>query len=142
MAQTITGRWAAAAAATGGAAHLAMVPGGGWMAALGLAMAAACLPCAWHLWRRPSVRTARAVIGMSLAMVALHASLVLSGMGATVGSGIGAHSHGVHEPAVGGAMDGHLVAMLAVIAIELATAWAAGAWVGRQRAARAAVVRR
>ncbi|BCT76631.1 hypothetical protein SCMU_24730 [Sinomonas cyclohexanicum] len=142
-----TGRWAAAAATAGGAAHLAMVPAGGWMAVLGLAMAAACLPCAWHLWRRPSVRAARAVIGMSLAMVAVHAALVLSAvgamgaMGAMGGGAAGAHSHGVHEITAAGADDGHIAVMLVVIAIELVTALASAAWVGRQRTARAAVVR-
>jgi hypothetical protein len=129
-----SGRWAAAAAAVGGAAHLAMVPGGGWMAALGSAMAAACLPCAWHLWRRPSLRAARAVIAMSLAMVLVHGVLVLSG-----GHG-GGHAHG-HQPGAGAA-DAHAGTMLAIIAVELGTAFLAAAWVRRQRAARIAVVPR
>lgn len=127
-----SGRWAAAAAAMGGAAHLAMVPGGGWMAALGAAMALACLPCAWHLWRRPSLRAARTVIGMSLAMVLVHGALVLSG-----GHG-GGHAH-AHQPS-SGAADGHAATMLAIIAVELGTALLAAAWVRRQRAARPAVV--
>jgi hypothetical protein len=129
-----SGRWAAAAAAAAGAAHLAMVPGGGWMAALGAAMAAACLPCAWHLWRRPSLGAARTVIGMSLAMVLVHGALLLSG-----GPG-GGHAHAHHPSA--GTVDAHAGAMLAIIAVELGTALLAAAWVRRQRTARAAVMPR
>lgn len=139
MEHRISGRWAAVAATAGGAAHLAMVPGGGWMAALGLAMAAACAPCAWHLWRRPSVRAARAVIAMSLAMVLVHAALVLGAFGGAHGAG---HGHGAPAAMLSaGSPDGHLTGMLAVMAVELLTAFAAAAWVRRQRAARGAVVR-
>ncbi|GHG44809.1 hypothetical protein GCM10012320_10160 [Sinomonas cellulolyticus] len=137
-----TGRWAAAAATAGGAAHLAMVPGGGWMAVLALAMAAACAPCAWHLWRRPSTRAARALIAMSLAMVAVHSALVLGAFGGNTGAG--SHAHGMHGSARAGAVEamvwGHGT-MLAVIAVELVTALSAAAWVGRQRKVRAGVVR-
>lgn len=140
MSHTISGRWAAAATAAGAGAHLAMVPGGGWMAALGLGMAAVCLPCAWHLWRAPSLQAARTVIGMSLAMVALHAALIL---GAGPAAHDGAHSHAAHAAhaaSTAEAASGHTGAMLAAVAIDLLAAFAAAAWVRRQRTATGAVV--
>ncbi|WP_138442617.1 hypothetical protein [Sinomonas susongensis] len=70
-------RWAAAAAGGGVAAHLAMVASGGLMAWAAVVMAAACAPCAWSMWRAPSLRSARILVGMSLGMALLHGALLL-----------------------------------------------------------------
>jgi hypothetical protein len=107
------------------------------MAVLGLAMAAACVPCAWHLWRRPSPRAAHALLGMSLTMVAVHAALLVAGSPAgTPGSaGHAGHAAGGVGAAAAVSAD-HAGAMLAVLAVELLTALAAAAWVRRERAAR------
>ncbi|WP_139346764.1 hypothetical protein [Sinomonas mesophila] len=141
----LRGRLAAAAAAAGAAAHLAMVPSGGWMAALGLAMAAACVPCAWHLWRRPAARTARALLGMSLAMVFIHAVLVLRPEPAAA-HGVAAHAHAqpggagvapvAGHPVAGHPTAGHAEAMLAVVGADLLAAFLAAAWLGAARRAR------
>ncbi|MDQ4490594.1 hypothetical protein RBS60_10310 [Sinomonas sp. ASV486] len=135
MEHRMSGRWAAVAATAGGAAHLAMVPAGGWMAILAGAMAAACTPCAWHLWRGPSLRAGHAVIAMSVAMALVHAVLAFGGAHG------GGHAHGAQAALSGGPGDGHATTMLAVIAVELLTAFAAAAWVRRQRLTRGAVVR-
>lgn len=109
------------------------------MAVLAAAMAVACLPCAWHLWRGPSVGAARAVIAMSLAMVAVHGTLVVAGAGVH-GDAQSGHAQG-HHAAASAPVDPHAQTMLAIIAVELSTALLAAAWVRRQREAGAGVVR-
>lgn len=110
------------------------------MAVLAVAMATACVPCAWHLWRGPSVRAGHAVIAMSVAMALFHAVLVLGAFG---GAHDGVHAHGGQGAAAlsQSASDGHATTLLVLVAVELLTAFAAAAWVRRQRVAPAAVVR-
>ena len=121
-----------------------MLPAGGWMAAFGVGMAAACLPCAWHMWRRPTGRIARALVAMSLAMVLVHAVLVLAPEQAA-GHGTAAHGHAATNaasqapaPGVAGADrdDGHAGAMLAVVGADLVAAFLAAVWMGAARRAR------
>ena len=134
-------RLAAAAAAAGSAAHLSMLPAGGWMAALGVGMAGACLPCAWHLGRRPSAPAARALLARSLAMVLVHTVLVLAPDHAAA-RGAAVHAHpGTHvassAPAPGTAGAGeHAEAMLAVVGADLVAAFLAAVWMGAARRAR------
>ena len=126
-------RWAAAGAALAAVVHLWMATAGGWMALLGLGMAAACAPCAWHLWRRPTVSASRLVLGMSLGMVAVHTAVVLGGAGAAAAPS-GAHVHG-GSPAISGAEAhaAHTGTMLVVIGVELVSALLAAAAVRSAR---------
>lgn len=98
-----------------------------WESALMLLMAAACLPCAVTLWRRGHERAVQIMFTMSLAMVAVHAALLLR-----PGSMAGSHHGGVH-PSIAPAVGPHPqpAAMLAVIALELAVALLA-AWAMRR----------
>ncbi|MEA5456157.1 hypothetical protein SPF06_15585 [Sinomonas sp. JGH33] len=120
-------RWVAATAAAGIAAHLAMALDGGWMAFLALAMAAGCAPCAWTMWRRPSVHAARVLVGMSLAMALAHAALVLGLAGVTGGH---AHGGGSHT-ALSSEQAGHDGQALAIVAADLASALLAAGWLRR-----------
>ncbi len=122
-------RWAAAATAAGMAAHLAMAADGGWMAALAVAMAAGCGPCAWGLWRRPTVRGARMLVGMSLAMALVHAALVL-GAAPAGPSGTG-HVHARTVSAAGADHTGHLGPALGAVAADFAAALLAASWLRR-----------
>ncbi|MCT9870420.1 hypothetical protein [Paenarthrobacter aurescens] len=116
----------AAAACAGIAAHVAMVSSGGWMMAMGLCMALVCIPCAWTMWRAPSLRTARMLVGMSLAMAVLHAVLIM-GVAAPVN-----HVHGVVPLTdVAAAHSSHVAPALAVIVADFVTAWLAAAWLRR-----------
>lgn len=98
-----------------------------WESALMLLMAAACLPCAVTLWRHGHERAVQIMFTMSLAMVGVHAALLL-GPGAVVGS-----HHGGGHPIITSAVGSHPqpMAMLAVIALELAVALLA-AWAMRR----------
>ncbi|WP_413248004.1 hypothetical protein [Sinomonas flava] len=129
-------RWAAIGAGLAAVAHLwaAADSGDGWMAATGLAMAAACAPCSWHLWRHPTGRACRVVLAMSLGMVGVHAALVLGAHAAAAPSS-GGHLHGA-VPAGQAAAEAHLAhtgTMLVVIAAELVSALLAAAAVRSAR---------
>lgn len=101
-----------------------------------LAMAAACLPCAVQVWRTGLATGARMLMGMTLAMAAFHAALLLwpgpgghhhhraqAGVGAAAGAG---------TAAAGGAVSGAEM-MLAIIALELVTAMLAATLLRRLR---------
>lgn len=104
-----------------------------WEGALMLLMAAACLPCAVFVWRRGHERSVQLLFVMALAMVAVHAVLLLA-PGSTAGRG-----HGGMDPmgamgTMGGSMAGVVMQpapMLGVIALELAVAMLA-AWAMRR----------
>ncbi|MQA35129.1 hypothetical protein [Modestobacter roseus] len=85
------GRVAAGLAAASAAVHLLLVDGSLGSLVM-VAMAAACLPCAWHLWRSPTGSVWRFTAGVDAAMLVLHAQL----MG---GSPVHAH-HGGTSPSL------------------------------------------
>ncbi|MCP1413932.1 hypothetical protein [Paenarthrobacter sp. A20] len=120
-------RWTAAAASVGIAAHLGMVSAGDWMITMGLCMAFVCVPCAWVMWRAPSLRTARMLVGMSLAMALLHVALVL---GATSPTG---HAHAGAEPLseVVAAHSPHVLPALGVVGADFIVAWLSASWLRR-----------
>jgi hypothetical protein len=95
-----------------------------------LAMVAVCLPCAVHIWRRPRARALRRVMASALAMTGVHTVLLLGfGAGAT-----GHAHHGAAVAAAAGAAPSGSGALLAVIALELATALLAATLLSRFRA--------
>ena len=137
-------RWVATAAGAGIAAHLAMAFASGWMAALAFVMAAACAPCGWAMWRRPSVHAARTLVGMSLAMALLHAAIVLGGAagpgghshGTSVATSasavsVGASSAGASPAAAQSAHADHDSSALAIVAADFAAALLAAGWLRR-----------
>ena len=134
MSKVLHARWAAGAATAGVAAHLAMAALGGWMAALALAMASICAPCAWTMLRSPSVRAARMLVGMSLGMAVLHGALLLGAVPA-VGH---AHTSSAALPAAMGSSHGaaHAAATLAVMGADFAVALLAASWLRRVEGAR------
>jgi hypothetical protein len=110
------------------AAHLAMIAEGGWMAALAVAMAAACGPCAWAMWRRPTVRVARMLVAMSLGMALFHAAFAL------IAAPLSGHAHAqVASKAASAASEhaGHLAPVLVVVAADFAAALLAASWLRR-----------
>ncbi|MDQ4502111.1 hypothetical protein [Sinomonas sp. ASV322] len=126
-------RWVAAVAAVGVTAHLAMALDGGWMAIFALAMASACAPCVWAMWRRPSAHAARVLVGMSLAMALAHAALVLGLAG--VPGGHAAHGGG-SRIAPSSEQVGHDGQALAIVAADLGSALLAAGWLRRDGARR------
>ncbi|EMY33865.1 hypothetical protein D477_012655 [Arthrobacter crystallopoietes BAB-32] len=100
--------------------------GSWWEAGLMAVMAVSCLPCALPLWRSGCTGAARMLMGMALAMAGFHLLLVLQPVAS------GTHSH--HAPAVQTAPPGPpdmAGAMLAIIALELASAMMAATWIRR-----------
>jgi hypothetical protein len=69
------GRVAAGLALSSALVHLLLVDGSLGSAAMVL-MAAACLPCAWHLWRSPTGSVWRVTALVDAAMLVLHAQLL------------------------------------------------------------------
>ena len=100
-----------------------------------LLMAAACLPCAVSVWRRGHERAVQLLFGMALAMVAVHAVLLLA-PGSMAGHG--GMAMGSMPAMADGAMPGvptgavlQPASMLGIVALELAVAMLA-AWVMRR----------
>nr|WP_090580401.1 hypothetical protein [Arthrobacter sp. ov407] len=113
--------------------HLGLAAGnqhGTWLNLLMLAMVAVCLPCAVHIWRHGTARALRQVMAAALAMIAVHAVLLL-------GTGSGGAGHGHHGPAAAaaaGAAPAGSGALLVVIAVEMTTALLAATLLARLRA--------
>jgi hypothetical protein len=103
------GRVAAGLAVASAAVHLLLVDGSLGSVVMVL-MAAACLPCAWHLWRWPTGSVWRFTALVDAGMLALHAQL----MG---GSPVHAH-HGGTSPSL-------MWLGLALVGAQLALAGAA-----------------
>jgi len=101
-----------------------------WFNALMLAMVAVCVPCAVHVWRHSSVVALRRIMASGVAMAAFHAFLLLAPGGSV-------HSHAAAAPVVSGAAavpEGPAAAaLLAVIALEMTTAFLASTLVARLR---------
>ncbi|KHL04900.1 hypothetical protein LK10_02570 [Sinomonas humi] len=119
--------------------HLAMVSAGGVMAAAAVLMALACIPCAWGMWRAPTLRTARVLTGMSLGMALLHGALLLGVApalhhGGMAGMGASAMAQG---PSLSVLSDGDSgstgsgLMMLAVMCADFTAAMLAASWLRR-----------
>ena len=134
--------------------HLGLVAGnqhGPWLGVVMLAMVGVCLPCAVHLWRGGREKTLRQVMGCALAMAALHAALLL-GAPAVSGSGAPGHFHaGTAAPGAGffgmgslgpgflasGFLGSGAEGLLAVVVLEITTAFLAATLLARLRSVHA-----
>ncbi|HKS00669.1 MAG TPA: hypothetical protein VJS86_03265 [Arthrobacter sp.] len=119
--------------------HLWLVAGnhhGPWLGAVMLAMVGVCLPCAVHLWRGAGERSLRQVMGCALAMTALHAVLLLGAPG--TGGGPLGHAHaGAARSAAAAAGAGaaaDAAGLMAIIVLEITTAFLAATLLARLRA--------
>ncbi|WP_052091361.1 hypothetical protein [Modestobacter caceresii] len=74
------GRVAAGLASSSAAVHLLLVDGSLGSVVMAL-MAAACLPCAWHLWRHPTGSVWRFTAPVDAGMLVLHAQMLGDGSG-------------------------------------------------------------
>ncbi|MFF1830316.1 hypothetical protein [Paenarthrobacter sp. NPDC058040] len=121
-------RICAALTAISCAVHLWLAASGhheAWIGFLMIGLAAVCVPCTIHIWRHSRVGALHQVTGSALAMVALHAALLL-GVG---GSG---HAHG-GRPSSGAVDPSGAAELLLVIGLELTTALLAATLVARLR---------
>ena len=120
--------------------HLGLVAGnhhGPWLGVVMLAMVGVCLPCAVHLWRGGREKTLRQVMGCALAMAALHAVLLL-GAPALSGSGAPGHSHaGAAGSRASSFLGSGAEGLLAVVVLEITTAFLAATLLARLRSVRA-----
>ncbi|WP_020660014.1 hypothetical protein [Amycolatopsis benzoatilytica] len=113
--EVLVRRAVAVVSAAGGLGHLAMA-GASWTFAV---MAALCLPCAVHLWRRGSRRAwAMAAFG-AVGMVAAHLALLVHSPG-------GSPHHHFAAPAMLSHPTAHLLPLTAIEALVVIGAlWAA-----------------
>ena len=122
--------------------HLWLVAGnhhGPWLGFVMLAMVGVCLPCAVHLWRGGREKTLRQVMGCALAMAALHAVLLL-GAPALSGSGAPGHSHaGAAGSRAWGFLGPGAEGLLAVVVLEITTAFLAATLLARLRSVHAEI---
>lgn len=98
---------------------------GVWLGLVMLALAAVCVPCTVHIWRFGNVQRLHQVTAAALAMVVLHAVLLL-------GAGSGEHVHG-GGPSAGATDTTAASHLLLVIALEVTTALLAATLVARRR---------
>ncbi len=98
---------------------------GAWLGFLMIAMAAVCLPCTVHIWRHSRVVSLHQVTAAALAMVVLHAVLLL-------GAGGSGHAHG-GGPASNAVDSSGAAQLLLVIGLEITTALLAATLVARLR---------
>ncbi|MEZ2389218.1 hypothetical protein AB6813_06665 [bacterium RCC_150] len=106
---------------------------------LALIMAVACAPCAISLWRNGTAASARMLMVMSLAMVAIHGAMLLGG---TVDAGGMASGHAAHAavqlaaaPAgAASSADHETLGTLAVMVCDDVAAMLAAVWLFRLRA--------
>lgn len=96
-----------------------------WLGALMVALAAVCLPCTVHIWRHSRVGALHQVAASALAMVALHAVLLLGA------SSVG-HVHG-GEPTSNASDTSGAAGLLLVIVLEITTALFSATLVARLR---------
>ena len=99
-----------------------------WLGVLMIALAAVCIPCTVHIWRHSRVGALHQVTMSALAMVGLHAVLLL-------GAGGAAHAHG-GGPASNVADVSGAAGLLLVIGLEITTALLAATLVARLRRSR------
>jgi hypothetical protein len=96
-----------------------------WLGVLMIALAAVCVPCTVHIWRHSRVRALHQVTVSALAMVVLHAVLLL-------GAGGAGHAHG-GGPASNVVDASGAAGLLLVIGLEITTALLAATLVARLR---------
>jgi hypothetical protein len=72
------GRLAAVLATGSAVVHLLLVDAGSLGSLVMVAMAAACLPCAWHLWRAPTGAVWGMTAALDAAMLGLHGQMLAS----------------------------------------------------------------
>lgn len=89
------------------------------------ALAAVCVPCSVHIWQHSRVGALHQVTLSALAMVALHAALLL-------GAGGAGHAHRGVPPAAMAVTSGS-TQLLLVIALELTTGLLAATLIARLR---------
>jgi hypothetical protein len=108
--------------------HLWLAAAGNHDALLGvfmIALALVCVPCTVHIWRHSRVRALHQVTVSALAMVVLHAVLLL-------GAGGAGHAHG-GGPASNVVDASGAAGLLLVIGLEITTALLAATLVARLR---------
>ncbi|UKA49419.1 hypothetical protein LFT48_18575 [Arthrobacter sp. FW305-123] len=96
-----------------------------WLGILMIALAAVCVPCTVHIWRHSRVGALHQVTISALAMVGLHAVLLL-------GAGGAGHAHG-GGPASSAVDTSGAAQLLLVIGLEITTALLAATLVARLR---------
>ena len=96
-----------------------------WLGVLMVALAAVCMPCAFHIWRHSRVGALHQVTASAVAMVALHAVLLLGARGA-------GHAHGGARASYMPDTSGD-TQLLLVILLEMTTALLAATLVARLR---------
>ncbi len=119
------GKWhsrsCVAALSMGIIAHAWMLTTGShgvWMTVAALAMLAVCVPCVPGMWKRPTVRSAKKLMVMAMAMALFHAILIVM---PSRSAGTAGHMHSSAVP--GQQMDSATTSMLIIIAIEVFTAF-------------------
>ena len=130
-----TGRWVAVPAGVAVVAHvwlLASHQHGALLTVLLVAMTFWCARCTVETWQAPTSRRLNVLLGMAVAMVAVHTAMVVA---PSAGTGGHAH-HGTGAPPVGAMPPGVLegtTPMLMIIAVELGVAFACALALRRQR---------
>ncbi|WP_224089235.1 hypothetical protein [Arthrobacter sp. StoSoilB13] len=104
---------------------------GAWLGILMIALAAVCVPCTFHIWRHSRVGALHQVTVSAVAMIALHAVLLL-GAGSLSGAGGAGHSHG-GGPTSNAFDTSGATGLLLVIGLEITTALLAATLVARLR---------
>lgn len=121
-------RLCAALTAVSCAVHLWLAASGrhdAWLGILMIALAAVCIPCTVHIWRHSRVGALHQVTISALAMVGLHAVLLL-------GAGGAGHAHG-GRPSSNVVDTSGAAQLLLVIGLEITTALLAATLVARLR---------
>lgn len=121
-------RLCAALTAVSCAVHLWLAASGhhdAWLGILMIALAAVCIPCTVHIWRHSRVGALHQVTISALAMVGLHAVLLLAAGGA-------GHAHG-GRPSSNLVDTSGAAQLLLVIGLEITTALLAATLVARLR---------
>lgn len=121
-------RFCAALTAVSCAVHLWLAASGhhdAWLGILMIALAAVCIPCTVHIWRHSRVGALHQVTISALAMVGLHAVLLL-------GAGGAGHAHG-GRPSSNVVDTSGAAQLLLVIGLEITTALLAATLVPRLR---------
>jgi hypothetical protein len=70
------GRTAAVLALSSAVVHLLLLDAASLGSVAMVAMAAVCLPCAWHLWRAPTASVWRVTAAVDAAMLVLHLQML------------------------------------------------------------------
>ena len=76
LARTALARTAAVLAVASAVTHVLLVSSSSLGTAVMAAMALACLPCAWHLWRAPTGAVWALTAAVDLGMLAVHAPML------------------------------------------------------------------